>query len=378
MSDGLIGAMKGAKIPKLEPAKVILAMVFSAGVLLVAKKAGVPLNGIESVAIALLLGLAALGAEYVLSKEMTRLYIQRLPGPLALCFLVWAGAFAYGLNQWIGAASENQVEKGAVQKAAHFTYEDATKTVKRLEKAHAAAQLALEQHNLGVGLGSNLLINGKPVTTPEDAQKLIDGLKQDRRWTTTDQCTNATAKASREFCKSLSEAEAAKATAGTVVTLKAETPVLQKRVDDALTELNAARATAKTTKTVTSDERADLRIIKAYLGWDEQAAADVQAIGQIIVLSLFLTGLGILIEAKEHRGLPRKPWPLTVWLRGLLYGRKDQLEHSLSDLGNRNTEASAYSTPIKEQDVAVPPIPRPRVQALQLTTAAQLHRMAAA
>lgn len=53
-------------------------------------------------------------------------------------------------------------------------------------------------------------------------------------------------------------------------------------------------------------------------------------------------------------------------------------DHLVGPSGNRTPETSAFSSPIKEQDVTVPPIPRPRVQALQLTTAAQLHRMAAA
>lgn len=350
MQNGLIGAMKGAQLPSAT--KFILFMVLAAGVTLVAKKAGIPMNGGDAVVVALLLGLSALIAEYVLSKEMTRLYMERLPGPLLLCFAVWAGAFTYGLNQWLGAASENQVEKGTIQKTAHTEYEDARGELNSAGAKVLSSRKEVDTLAERIAFASNIEIGGVKVTTPDAAQAIVDKTKAHRWWERTEQCTKTLGPDTRKFCDEYRQAEAAKATSSNRVTLEAELKAAKQALAKAEADHATAKKKASETKTVTSDERPDLRIAKAYFGVSEQAAADIQAIWTIIIISLFLTGIGVLEEAKKYRGQPRKPWPWTVWFRGLMYGQKPAAtveepptETPVSASGNRTPENRAYPQP---------------------------------
>lgn len=297
---GLVGAVKGVRMPRVDPLKVIVALVVSAGVILIARKAGFKFEWANA-AVALTLGLAALCGEFYFSGEVVRSWVERSVPSLCAFALLWACAFGYSVNQWLGAASDGQFEKAAIQKSAFIQTQDLGAAEKEL-----AADVRRLQEKL----------TASPTRTPEAADAYIRNAEAHRWFEKTEKCTKTMGPQTRDFCDGYASAVADKSMAANALVLREE---LKMKMAD----LKSVRAERKGAPVTTTDERTDLRMYTRYVGLSQETAMDVQAGGTILFISVVISGLGMLEAARRYRGMPRPSWPWTRAIRRLLYGRND-------------------------------------------------------
>jgi len=351
MSTGLSGAVTG--IRRTDPLKAIIGVVVIAGVILIAKKSGVPMGGYDAMAVGLLLGIAALGAEYYLSKEATHSFIRRAPGSMLMFGVLWAAAFSYGVCQWIGAASENEGEKARAQQASFVASERANTTLDMAKTA--AAEAGRRAENLRKAAWESVpTVDGRQVTTVAEAKTLVDAAKNHRWWAYTKECAEPRGRESQAFCTRYREALAAIPAAERREIAMTELDAAMKEHELKRKEYVALLGTAGRVKVETSGERDDLRILMTYGNMDQQQAADLLAVGKIFLVSALLSGLGILVELREHRDVPRQPWPWTRMIRRLWRGGRDDG----GDAGASGSPASV-AVPVVAAAQVVPLTPVP-------------------
>ena len=75
------------------------------------------------------LGIAALLYEMSSAKAIARAVFNAKPGALFASVFIWAVAFGFSVNNWVGAASQSQTDKSNVHKAAYLATSDTRKTV---------------------------------------------------------------------------------------------------------------------------------------------------------------------------------------------------------------------------------------------------------
>lgn len=298
---GLVGAFSGlaSRIskPKIDPLAWIIRFVAIAGVILIAKKAGYDFTWANSTVV-LALGLAALCGEFYFSGEVVRSWYERSIVSVFAFTLLWTCAFGYSVNQWLGAASDGQFEKAGFQKAAFIKTQDAENT-----EAELQADVRRIQERLKL----------TPSRTPEGARKDQDNAKAHRFWKRTEGCTQTFGNDTRKFCSAYASAVSDESLGTEMLKLREELKVKQ-------ADLAKVRAERKDAPVVVSAERTDLRIYTQYAGMSQQQAMDVQAFGTIAFISLVLSGLGMLREAKHHRGRPRKAWGFITAIRRAIWG----------------------------------------------------------
>lgn len=298
--DGIVGGVRHMveriTARNSDPLRWIIRLVGGAAIILIARKAGFQLDGANAIII-MALGLAALLGEFYFSGEAVRNWFERSAVGLVAFALLWTCAFGYSVNQWLGAASDGQFEKAGAQKAAYTRTVDAAATEKEL-----AADVARIQQKLKLS----------PTRTPEAAQAAIDNAKAHRWFERTEQCTKTLGPQTRQFCDDYASAVADKSLATEALTLKEDLKVKQR-------ELAAIRLERKDAPQTVTDERTDLRIYTKYAGLSQETAMDVQAAGTIIFISIVMSGLGMLTEARRHRGQPTKPWGIWRALRQVSY-----------------------------------------------------------
>lgn len=259
-------------------------------------------------AVLTLLGLAAVGFEYRGARAMTRAWIERKIGGVLGWGAVWAFAVAWSLNGALSVAASNQDALSAARLDSHVKHEDVRGTVKR-----AAEDVDRISKKLTALAGVS--INGRAVTTIGDAESLIARAMAHRFWSRTEQCTRTMGPETRRFCDDYRAAISAKATAIERGLTEEEFKIAQERLD-------AARKAATGVVTVTTATRADVNFWQARLGASTQDVEFGQALLATIVLSMFLSLAGLLVEAEEHRNTPRKPWINWSFLSFMLWGRR--------------------------------------------------------
>lgn len=245
-------------------------------------------------AVLTLLGLAAVGFEYRGARAMTRAWIERKIGGVLGWGAVWAFAVAWSLNGAMTVAANSQDALSAARLDGHARHEDVRGALKR----HAENVDRLSRKLTAL---SAISINGREVTTIGDAESLIAKAKAHRWWSRTEECTRTMGPDTRRFCDDYRSAISAKATA-------IERGTTEEELKIAMEQLEAARKAAGTVAVVTSSTRADVNFWHAKLGASTQDVEFGQALLATIVLSMFLSLAGLLVEAEEHRNTPRKTW----------------------------------------------------------------------
>lgn len=334
---GLFGAIKGAASRvSFDPLMWIVRMVLIAGFVLVAKKARGNPDWTDAT-IVCMLGSAALMAEYYMGGEMVRAWFDRAITRLLAAAAVYVVVLGYAALQWSGTASEMEAAKAGFQKAAFVTQEDTAKTEQALEKK----VIRLEER-----------LKMAPVRTAEAARADQEKAKAHRFWKSTNECKETKGAQTRQFCSEYASAVSDESMATEAKVSAEELKTAQKELADIRKERSHAGPA------VVSGERADLRMLVKYAGMSEQAAMDLSAAWKIMIISFLACVLGMMIKAREYRGAPRKQWPIVAFVSRLLWGKNDPV----GDLGNRNSEASAYPT-----DINPPRDTEPRINLAKVT-----------
>lgn len=305
---GLVGLFRKINLPSLAPLSLMTRLAGIAAVVLIVKKSNLQnISGAnwDVVVVALALGLVAVVGEYQFARETYRAWREREVPTLVLCTALWAAAFAYSCNNWLGVASEGQVTKANVQKAAYVVQQDTSKT---------EAELTAKNNDLLQRIAM------APKRTAEQAEAAIVNAKANRFWNMTNGCTETKGPQTRAFCDAYASAVADKAGAIALITDREE----QRQVAAELRKLRETRKDAP----VVDEQRSDLMIYTSWLGVSQQNAVLGQAVGMIAFVSLLLSGLGLLKEREEYAGKPTKPWGIANrlrsvvrWFKGAIYGR---------------------------------------------------------
>ncbi len=279
-----------------------LRLVFFAGIITVLKKAGMSIPD-YMLYFSVALGVAALLYEMSASRAAVRAWWEGRPGAMAWSGIIWVIAFGFSVNNWIGAASEGQVEKTNVHRAAFNQSADVRKAVKDLED-----QIEIKKGSVDWS---------KTLDAPESYDARIQAAEADAQYEATRKGCKSKCIAKQQMAASL---KADKQNAmNRAVTLE-EIKVLTSRLDN-------ARKVAANTKVETSEARSDLLILTNFLGMSEQGAQIFNGLFSIIVVSIFLSFGSMRAELEElrktagprkHSNVAMKAW---CWLMRVLTGR---------------------------------------------------------
>lgn len=312
---GLVGA-GGSMVRNLSSVlpsgnRFALWLVFGAGAITVLKKAGVAIPD-YAMWFGISLGIAALLYEMTASKDMIRAWWHGRAGSTVASFAIWFCAFAFSVNNWLGAASENQVEKSNLHQSSFVAYQTAQSDLKAKK-----AELDRVQNRLA---WMDAAVNGKPVRTAEAAQSDIDNARANRWWATTEGCTKTKGPQTRAFCDAYRSANAEKS-------LALEKAQLEEELKTVKADHEEAKAVAANTKAETSEVRGDNVLLVRYGGLAEADAETLQGLIAVMVVSILLSFGSMRSEHEELSKLgPRTPfnWGIKLrrWFSKTLYGRE--------------------------------------------------------
>lgn len=269
------------------PVKWAIRLSLFAAVIAIWVKSGGPTSGYEQILFALSIGMAALTFEYIAAKKAANGWIDRSPGALFGWGLIWAGAFLYSANNWLGVAAEGESAKATAQKAAFVSYDDGRQALEaararvKSEEASLAQLKAMTWQELPK-------IKGKPVMSADAAKAIME--------------------ASKEGTGTHTQAKAAFADLTERAAWQTKVEKAEAQLADARAKLAEAASKVSTTKVTTSTQRADLRVFVKYAKMDEETAEDVQSWLKIGVISLFVSLAAIMGVFESRQNEPRRPW----------------------------------------------------------------------
>ena len=344
---GLIGAM-GRSLARTRDRIVstlgnhdawAIRLVFIGGFITILHKAGVPIPQ-YAMWFAICLGVAALLYEMNAATYALRSFWNgKLAGTIGWSF-VWLVAFAYSMNQWIGAAGENEGVKSNVHKAAFVATQNADDALK-------SAKAELGRIDLRLGW-MNTAVNGQPVRNLDAVDADIAAAMAKDAYKASNSCLSPNRK-NEKFCASLSALKAEKALASELATLNDERPGAKAAYD-------AALSAKSNTKTEVSEARNDLLIMTKYLGMKEDDARTLNALGSIVAISIFLS-VATMLRELEHLRATRQRRPIFGNVFVKLY-------HMLTGKLPAGTSVHTYSREVVERDRLIPTstrdyLPRP-------------------
>lgn len=331
---GLVGA-SGSLARKLKDTlpsgnKLALWLVFFAGAITVIKKAAPGSVPDYAVYFGISLGIAALLYEMTASKDMIRAWWKGRAGSMLASGAIWFCAFAFSINNWIGAASENQVERSNLHKTALMETQAVTAAV--AESEDTLARLKDER---------NLM---KPTTSVAAARATVQTSEAHRFWKVTEGCTATKGPQTRAFC-------AAYATAVADVALWDQIAKQAVAIGDAEARLAEARSKQAATRIETSAVRGDNVLLVRYGGLAEADAETLQGLIAVVVVSILLSFGSMRSEHEELAKLgPRTPfnWGLKLrrWASHTLYGTEPKdvtvIVEKASEVHHHNDEFNAF------------------------------------
>lgn len=308
-SGGLIGAAssinaraKSAFSFISNPDRMAIWLVLFAGVVTILKKNGVNIPEYMML-FGVALGIAALLYEMSAARAMMRSFWEGKGFSLMCNGLIWAVAFGFSVNNWIGAASEGQAEKTNLHKAAYAATADTRQALKEAEDTLARLKGKFDW--------------SKSLDAPESYDARIEAAEADAKYESTRGGCKSRCIAKQQLAANL---KAERANAIDRAATAEEIKVAERQVME-------AREVASNTKTETSTERSDLLILTSYAGMTEQSAQIFNGLFSIIVVSIFLSFGSMRDEfAKLANEGPRRPFEMFGkvyrWFYRLLTGKQ--------------------------------------------------------
>lgn len=300
ISGGAARAIKGTFSIISKPERWALYLVLFAGIITILKKNYTDDVWSYAMWFGCALGLAALMYEMTASRGLVRAYWEGRAGAMLWCSLLWAVAFGFSINNWVGAAAENQAEKTNLHRTAFLQSADVRNQVKDLE-----SQLELKKGS--VDWSQNL-------KAPEAYEGLISAAKADADYEATRGGCKSRCIAKQQLVASL---EAERANAIERSTVLEEIKVLTRKIEE-------ARKVASNTKVEVSEKRNDLLILTKYAGMTEESAQIFNGLLSIVVVSILLSFGSMYAELEELRargarthfsfwGKIKRWWYQTLW-----------------------------------------------------------------
>lgn len=317
---GLIGAVssintraRNAATFLANPDRLAIWLVLFAGVVTILKKNGVVVPQYMML-FGVALGLAALLYEMSASRAMMRSFYEGKGFSFMCNAAIWAVAFGFSVNNWIGAASEGQAEKTNVHQAAFSATQDTRKALKDAEATLARLNGKFDW--------------SKSLDAPESYEARIKAAEADAAFEETRGGCKSKCIQKQQLAASL---KAERANSIDRATTAEEIKAASKKVED-------ARQVATNTKVETSEERSDLLILTSYAGMTEKGAQIFNGLFSIMVVSIFLSFGSMRDEfAKLQKEGPRQSFSffgrLYRWFYRLLTGT-DAPAHVVNIIGD--------------------------------------------
>lgn len=262
-----------------------LRLVLFAGVITILKKNYVPGEPFSyAMWFGTSLGIAALMFEMSTIKRAIAAFWQGRLGSMVWSTCMWVVAITFALNQWVGAASENQIEKSNLHAAAFNQSVAAIDNVKELQEQLKIKKGAIDW--------------SKTLDAPESYDARIKAAEADAAYEETKGGCKSKCIAKQQLAASL---KAEKANAIERATVQEEIKVLTGKLED-------ARKVAANTKVETSEKRNDLVVLTEYAGMTERSAQMINGIFSIVAISLFLSYISAMrqIDIERQTGPRRK------------------------------------------------------------------------
>lgn len=260
-------------------------LVFIAGIATILHKSGVEIPK-YAIVFGVCLGVAALLYEMNAATAALRAFWKGRPLSAIGWAFIWLVAFAYSMNQWIGAASENEGAKTNVHQTAYTAsinvQDRVTKTKREVDRLE------------GRMAWMDTAVNGKPVRSVEAAQADIDNARANRFWSMTNECKETKGPQTRAFCANVAAWLSEKSLASERITLKAE-------LEAAKADYKEAQLASKSTKVESNSERNDMLMLTKYAGMKQSDAQALTAVGSIVAISIFLSFATMLRELEHLR-----------------------------------------------------------------------------
>ena len=279
-----------------QPEKWALYLVLFAGVITIIKKNATPDYFSYAMWFGIALGLAALLYEMTASRGIVRAYWEGRAGSMLWCGMIWAVAFGFSVNNWMGAASENQAEKTNLHKAAYTATVDTRQALKDAEDTLARLKGKFDW--------------SKSLDAPESYAARIEAAEADAQYEATRKGCRSKCIAKQQLAANL---KAERANAIDRAATAEEIKVAERKVE-------AARKTASETKVEVSDKRNDLLVLTRYAGMTEESAQIFNGLFSIMVVSILLSFGSMYAEVENLRQTTsRKPFGFWQKLRGWYY-----------------------------------------------------------
>lgn len=260
-------------------------LVFVAGIITILHKSGLEIPKYAMI-FGVCLGVAALLYEMNAATAALRAFWKGRPLSAIGWSFIWLVAFAYSMNQWIGAASENEGAKTNVHQTAYTA---------SINVADRVAKTKKELDRLEARMGwMDTAVNGKPVRSVEAAQADLDNARAHRFWAMTSECKETKGPQTRAFCAEVAAWRSEKSLASERITLKTE-------LDAAKVDYNEAQLASKNTKVESNGERNDMLMLTKYAGMKQADAQALTAVGSIVAISIFLSFATMLRELEHLR-----------------------------------------------------------------------------
>jgi len=284
-----------------QPERWALYLVLFAGVITIIKKNATPDYFSYAMWFGIALGLAALLYEMTASRGIVRAYWEGRAGAMLWCGMIWAVAFGFSVNNWMGAASENQAEKTNLHKAAFSATVDTRAALKDAEETLARLKGKFDW--------------SKSLDAPESYDARIEAAEADAAYESTRGGCKSKCIAKQQLAASL---KAERANAIDRAATAEEIKIAERKVE-------AARAVASNTKVEVSDKRNDLLVLTRYAGMTEESAQIFNGLFSIMVVSILLSFGSMFAEVEQLRkSTERRPFgfwqKFRNWYHRTMYG----------------------------------------------------------
>jgi hypothetical protein len=305
-----------------QPEKWALYLVLFAGVITIIKKNATPDMWSYAMWFGIALGLAALLYEMTASRGIVRAYWEGRAGSMLWCGVIWVVAFGFSVNNWMGAASENQAEKTNLHKAAFSATVDTRQALKDAEETLARLKGKFDW--------------SKSLDAPESYDARIQAAEADAVFEATKRGCKSKCIAKQQLAASL---KADRANAIDRAATAEEIKVAERNVQE-------ARKVASSTKVEVSDKRNDLLVLTRYAGMTEESAQIFNGLFSIMVVSILLS-FGSMYAEVEHLRQSKKRVPfgwfgkIRSWYHRTMHGKEAPSTHST--INNVYTDLTAVN-----------------------------------
>lgn len=304
-------------------------LAMAAGILAIYMKSGAEDGWTLPVIFSLCIGIAGLMFEASSAKNVMRSFWEGRAGGMMIWSCLWICALSYSGFQWISVAAENESGKTNLHQAALFKSQDAREGVEMA--ARKVLEARQKSDNLRKAAWETIpVVDGIQITDAGQAKAIMDKYKANTRfWNLTDGCKETKGPQTRKYCDSYNSAKAARESAEKRSVIADDYKASEGDVKAAEAELSKARSLAANTKVETSKDRADLRVLASFFGWqgdDADAKAEQMAsVFKIMAVSVFVSLGSMMIELERLRATS-KPYGWTLrfkrWFCRIFLGRE--------------------------------------------------------